>query len=228
VYFGSDLFCRFTNTRWALVADDQTFIFTLLPYVGNPTGYSGSTIDGQSGAGTLYVGADLGGNHIAAGGYRAATPNTTQLALYFDRVAFTTLHNPRTGLLVDTGGINAWFDVPIKTTGTPSTTHISTAGIGVLSYEPTGIGTVEMHQLRWLADGQAQPGLRGIRRENLLVRHYSNAIRRCLEGSLTTTDYTGENILDLTPLADGYCYYPLQANTGGRGSAIITDNPAYW
>ncbi|MDP2444156.1 hypothetical protein [Pseudomonas sp.] len=228
VYFGSDLLYWNANTRWVLLADEQTFIFTMLPFTGNASAITGTNIDSTGSAGTLYVGADLGGNHIAAGGYRAATPNTHQLTLYFDRVALTTLRNPKTGLLVDTGGIAAWLDGVINVASAPTTTHTNTPGISVLASDLTELPTLEMHQLRWLAAGQPQPGLRGMRRENLLIRHYANPIRRLLEGSLTTTDYTGDSILNLNPLSDGYCYLPLQAAVGGRGSAIITDNPAYW
>lgn len=227
VYFGTDLFYWFVHTRWVLLADDRTFIFMILPFTGTASTTTGTNIDNQSGNGTLYVGADLGGNHIAAGGYRGATPNSHQLGNYFDRLAFTTLRNPKTGLLVDTAGITAWFDGIISGTST-YTTHQGSGGVSVLTSDATELPTLELHQLRWLAAGQAQPGLRGMRRENLLVRHYANPIRRLLEGSMTTADYTGDSILNLTPLADGYCYLPIHATNGGRGSAIITDNPAYW
>lgn len=227
VYFGTDLFYWNTNTRWVLLADDRTFIFTMLPFISAATSITGTNIDNQNGNGTLYVGADLGGSHIAAGGYRAATPNTIQLTLYFDRLSFTTLRNPKTGLLVDTAGITAWFDGIINST-VVYTSPSGSSGINVMTSDATELPALELHQLRWLAAGQAQPGLRGMRRENLLVRHYANPIRRLLEGSLTTADYTGDSILNLTPLADGYCYVPIHANGNGRGSAIITDNPAYW
>ncbi|GAD62641.1 Uncharacterised protein [Aquipseudomonas alcaligenes] len=225
VLFGTDLFYWNTNTRWIMVADSRTFIFTIAAYTGAT---SGTGLDTASGVGTLYVGDDLGGNHIAAGGNRQSGINTPQLALYFDRIAFTTLRNPRTGLLVDTAGITAFLDGSYADAAVISN-HVSSSGISILNPGSiTDMLSLEMGQVRWSGGGAPQPGLRGIRRENLMSRYYSNLVRRQLEGASTTVDYTSENILNFTPLSDGYCYLPLMAQTGGRCALITTDNPAYW
>ena len=228
VYFGSDVFYWNGNTRWVMLADERTFVFMQAPFTSTASGVSGTQIDALNGNGTLYVGDDLGGNHIAVGGNRIATPNTTQPALYFDRLAFTTLRNPVSGLLVDTAGINALLESAYESSAA-YTTHTTNSQIAYLSNSPISVMTsIEMGLVRWVAAGQPQPGLRGVRRDHLMARNYSNLTRRQIEGALTSSDYTGDTILNLAPLVDGSLYLPLIAHTGGRGAFIVTDNPAYW
>lgn len=228
VYFGSDVFYWSANTRWAMLADERTFIFMQAPFTSVASNVTGASIDNSSGNGTLYVGDDLGGNHIAVGGNRAATPPTSQLSLYFDRLAFTTLRNPVSGLLVDTAGINALLESSYESNNV-YTTHITNGQITYLATSPiTVMSSIEMGLVRWVAAGQPQPGLRGIRRDHLMARNYSNLTRRQIEGALTSSDYTGDTILNPTPLVEGSLYLPLIAHVGGRGAYIVTDNPAYW
>lgn len=228
VYFGSDVFYWSANTRWVMLADERTFIFMQAPFTSTASNVSGTQIDTTSGNGTLYVGDDLGGNHIAVGGNRAATPPTSQLSLYFDRLAFTTLRNPVSGLLVDTTAINALLESSYDSSGA-YTSHVSSTMLTYLATSPiTVMPSIEMGLVRWVAAGQPQPGLRGIRRDHLMSRNYSNLTRRQIEGALTTSDYTWDTILNLTPLVEGSLYLPLIAHTGGRGAFIVTDNPAYW
>ncbi|WP_278958494.1 hypothetical protein [Aquipseudomonas alcaligenes] len=228
VYFGSDVFYWNGNTRWVMLADERTFIFMQAPFISSASSVSGTQIDTTSGNGTLYVGDDLGGNHIAVGGFRGATPNATQLSLYFDRLAFTTLRNPVSGLLVDTAGINALFESAYESSAA-YTTHSTVSMLTYLANSPISVMTsIEMGLARWVAAGQPQPGLRGIRRDHLMARNYSNLTRRQIEGALTSSDYTGGTILNLTPLVEGNLYLPLLAHVGGRGAFIVTDNPVYW
>lgn len=228
VYFGSDAFYWSANTRWVMLADDRTFIFMQAPFSGTASSVSGTQIDTQSGNGTLYVGDDLGGNHIAVGGVRSATVNNSQPVLYFDRLAFTTLRNPVSGLLVDTAGISALFESAYESS-LVYTTHTSNGMLTYLANSPISVmPSIEMGLVRWVAAGQPQPGLRGIRRDHLMARNYSNLTRRQIEGALTSSDYTGDTILNLTPLVEGSLYLPLLANVGGRGAFIVTDNPVCW
>lgn len=228
VYFGSDVFYWGANTRWVMLADERTFIFMQAPFTGTASSVSGTQIDAQNGNGTLYVGDDLGGNHIAVGGFRGATPNSTQLSLYFDRLAFTTLRNPVSGLLVDTTGISALLESAYDSSAV-YTIHTTVSMLTYLATSPiTVMPSIEMGLVRWVAAGQPQPGLRGIRRDHLMARNYSNLTRRQIEGALTSSDYTGDTILNLTPLVEGNVYLPLLAHIGGRGAFIVTDNPVYW
>lgn len=228
VYFGSDVFYWGANSRWVMLADERTFIFMQAPFTSTASSVSGTQIDTQNGNGTLYVGDDLGGNHIAVGGVRGATPISTQLSLYFDRLAFTTLRNPVSGLLVDTTGISALLESAYES-GAVYTTHSTVSMLTYLATSPiTVMPSIEMGLVRWVAAGQPQPGLRGIRRDHLMARNYSNLTRRQIEGALTSSDYTGDTILNLTPLVEGNLYLPLLAHIGGRGAFIVTDNPVYW
>jgi hypothetical protein len=227
VHFGSDLFYWYSHSRWVMLADERTFIFMQAPFASTASSVSGVNIDSQNGNGTLYVGDDLGGNHIAVGGFRATAP-VTQPMLYFDRLAFTTLRNPVSGLLVDTTGISALLESAYESNFV-YTTHISNGMLTYLANSPISVmPSIEMGLVRWVAAGQPQPGLRGIRRDHLMARNYSNLTRRQIEGALTSSDYTGDTILNLTPLVEGSLYLPLIAHVGGRGAFIVTDNPAYW
>ncbi|TXI34779.1 MAG: hypothetical protein E6Q69_03260 [Aquipseudomonas alcaligenes] len=228
VYFGSDAFYWNANTRWVMLADDRTFIFIQAPIYATASSVSGTQIDNQGGIGTLYVGDDLGGNHIAVGGFRGTTPNSAQLNLYFDRLAFTTLRNPVSGLLVDTTGINALLESAYESAFV-YTSHTTNGQLTYLANSPISVmPSIEMGLVRWVAAGQPQPGLRGIRRDHLMARNYSNLTRRQIEGALTGSDYTGDTILNLTPLVEGSLYLPLLAHVGGRGAFIVTDNPVCW
>lgn len=227
IFFGSDLFYWSVNARWMLMADDRTFIFSMLSYTSTASSITGASIDTQNANGTLYVGDDLGGNHIAVGGYLSTTP-TAQPNIYFDRLAITTLKNPKTGLLVDTSPIVAFCEAALGMVG-PNATQTTASGLSVLTTNSiVSLAQLEMGLVRWTADGDAQPGLRGIRRETLMARNYANLTRRMLEGDLTDSDYNVGTILDFLPLDDGYCYLPLMAHVGSRCALIITDNPAYW
>lgn len=227
VWFGNDVFYWTASARWTLLADDRTFIFTMMPFYYTIT--DASQIDTATGLGTLYVGDDLAGNHVAAGGEKTDTLTIPQISPYFDRLAFTTLKNPNSGLLVDTSTISAFLEGSCSD-GVYSTHAANTA----LSQQTpaqisiTSMDSLEMGQVRWVAAGVPQPGLRGIRKEALLSRCYANLARRLLEGSLTTVDYTSATIHDLKPLSDGYCYLPLMANRGGRIAMIVTDNEDFW
>lgn len=228
VYFGSDAFYWNANTRWVMLADDRTFIFIQAPIAATASSVSGTQIDNQGSIGTLYVGDDLGGNHIAVGGFRGTTPNSAQLNLYFDRLAFTTLRNPVSGLLVDTTGISAFLESSYESAAVYNT-HTGVTQLSYLANSPISVmPSIEMGLVRWVAAGQPQPGLRGIRRDHLMARNYSNLTRRQIEGALTGSDYTGDTILNLTPLVEGSLYLPLLAHVGGRGAFIVTDNPVCW
>lgn len=228
VWFGNDMFYWTTHARWTLLADDRTFIFIMMPYYYLITDVS--QIDTATGLGTLYVGDDLAGNHVAAGGEREALPTSTQITPYFDRLAFTTLKNPNSGLLVDTSPISAFLEGAsgdwVNTTQSSGSTGLSQSTPAHISI--TSMDSLEMGQVRWVAAGVPQAGLRGIRREALLSRCYANLARRLLEGSLTTVNYTSATIHDLKPLSDGYCYLPLMANRYGRVALIVTDNEDFW
>lgn len=227
VYFGTDLFYWTAGSRWSLVADNSTFIFIMLPFTSaNPATIPWNSLDAISGAGTLYVGDDLAGNHVSAGGVKTST-HLNQATLYFDRYAFTTLRNPKTGLLVDSEGIDAALNGVMNATNF-FVGHQGNAGVTDATAEKVDVPTLELSRIRWIANLQFQAGLRGMRREHMLTRLYSGGIRRSLEGPLTTVNYTGDTILDIKRLDDGYCYMPIQANLTGRGSAIATDNPEYW
>jgi hypothetical protein len=224
-WFGTDLFSwSATGTRWTVVADARTAIFTIQGYTSAASGVTGAGIEAGP-VGTLYLGADLGGNLIAAGG-QAIAVSGTQPSLYFQAPEITTLRNPRTGLLVDAAGIpnTTLAGAASRTQGSDTVSESLQAGVNLATI--VAIPALEMSQVRWVADGQAQAGLRGIRKDILLTRISAPQLRNSLEGN--TTSYTGDTIHNLAPLADGYHYLPLLAAVGGRSSLIITDNPDYW
>src|SRR5690606_12092928 len=88
--------------------DDRTFIFTMMAYTSLISAVA--SLDTAAGLGTLYVGDDLAGHHVSAGGEKAALPSSPQPQAYFDRLALTTLKNPNSGLLVDTSPIAAFLE----------------------------------------------------------------------------------------------------------------------
>lgn len=221
-YWGSRYFYWYAiSTKWLVIADSKTFIFVSIGSSNNSiTGYSGMDLDNNANVGpsTLYVGDDLAGNFVAAGGIISSTVPTQHISMQFTEATFTTLYNPKTGLLVDTGGVVATLE------------SIAPAASGSLARTVnTDLPVLELAQVRWVCDGQAQAGLRGVRLEQLLKRCWSYVIKNSLAGtSLPAASINLGNILTPTILPDGYSYVPLLALNSSRQGALITDSPSYW
>ena len=88
------------RSSWYVVADDRTFI---IHASGNQTNYTGSNNTDRL---CLYVGEDSEGNMIALGGQQSTTASPD--SGFSATRGFTTLRNPETGLLVDSGAIETY------------------------------------------------------------------------------------------------------------------------
>lgn len=203
------------TTKWMIVADSRTFVLvTVSGSTPTATAASGANFDTSyspaPGSSTLYVGDDLGGNFIAAGGRIDAGYTTHQL---FSDATLTTLYNPVTGLLVDTGGVAARLE------GMAGPLTFSSA-------VKVGIPSLELGLVRWVCAGVVQPGLRGIRRDSVLDRLNTFAAKNSIEGTSLVHNYS--NILTPAVLSDGYIYQPIMAYESGRRQALATNNPGFW
>ena len=214
-YFG-----YYTSTSfWAVLADENSFyLCTFGPSTStltssNITNFSmdANARDGQ----TLYVGDDSRGNFIAAGGL-LGTPGNGNIpsTATFDHAAITTLHNPHTGLLIDTGGA-------------PDNTSVlglyQSAARGGL--QPYPRDWFSLNPIEWVCGNKVAGALRGgfIDLPSTHVRAFA-AIQAWFGGGETVT---GEGWLTPVELADGYSYMLAPSNYTGK-LAIITDNPALW
>lgn len=205
------------TTRWSVVADGATFIFSSVAINGSTAAnYVGTALD--SGVNTdpacLYVGDDSNGEFIAVGGY-SSIPAQYQADSYFRGTDLTVLRNPVTGLLVDTGGVSA-----------------EVVGVRVATLGGFTLNTIwdkprfNLCPATWTCAGKEQGYLRGIGLDPAVYAHYSTAVKNMLDG--TNVVHNVQQILVPTTLPDGYKYFPLLANHGQRKSAIITDNPEFW
>lgn len=222
-YWGSQYLYSYSTTQWRLIADSRTFVLVCLaPSNNSVTTYSGIQLDANAnaGPGTLYIGDDLAGNFLAAGGVvQASVPGNFNGNITFNRDPFTTLSNPKTGLLIDTGGVAANLEGM----------SIAISGVGLTLDENFDVPALELAQVRWVCDRQAQAGLRGVRSDPLLKRLYSYSVKNILAGtSLPAASINLGNILTMAVLPDGHSYMPLLALNAGRQSAIVTDNPSCW
>ncbi|MGN0924748.1 hypothetical protein [Ectopseudomonas mendocina] len=212
-YFG-----YFTQTSlWTVLADENSFY--LCGYGATTSGINSSNIinvgmDGAREPNSLYVGDDNRGNFIAVGGILWAGSSNNNPATAFDHATITTLRNPHTGLLIDTGGA-------------PDVTQVlglyqgSTRG----GQTPYSRDQFSLNPIEWVCGSKVAGALRGgfIDLPSTHVRAFA-AIQAWFGGMSTVTcvDY-------LTPvqLADGHRYMLAPTYISGK-LAIITDNPALW
>lgn len=212
-YFG-----YYTNTsHWTVLADENSFYLCGFGGTGSSATSSNITNGGMDlnrDPNTLYVGDDNQGNFIAVGGALWAGASNAMPSSAFDHAAITTLHNPHTGLLIDTGG---------------APTYTQVVGLYQRSNRqdqtPYPRDQFSLNPIEWVCGNKVAGALRGgfIDLVSMDVRSFA-AIRAWFGGPSTVTcvEY-------LTPvqLADGYSYMLAPSYVSGK-LAIITDNPALW
>lgn len=207
------------TSQWAVLADGKSFY--LCSFGSSQSSVSSANIingnlDSNSRDGnTLYVGDDSVGSFIAAGGLLGAVASGALAnAASFDHAAITTLRNPHTGLLIDTGGAPA-------STNVLGLFHSSNR----VELQPYPRDQFSLNPIEWVCGNKVAGALRGgfIDLPSVHVRAVA-AIQAWFGGSETVTCVDW-----LTPvqLADGYRYMLAPSNYTGK-LAIITDNPALW
>lgn len=213
-YFG-----YYTNTSiWTVLADENSFYLCTFGSSINAltsTNITNANMDSNRQEGqTLYVGDDSRGNFIAAGGMLGTPANATvPSAATFDHAAITTLRNPHTGLLIDTGGA--------PNTGVLGLFQSSNRG----GLQPYPRDQFSLNPIEWVCGNKVAGALRGgfIDIPSVHVRAVA-AIQAWFGGGETVT---GLDWLTPVELEDGYRYMLAPSNYTGK-LAIITDNPALW
>lgn len=212
-YFG-----YYTQTSyWTVLADENTFYLCVYGSANSsPTNSSviNASLDTNRDPNTLYVGDDNKGNFIAVGGVLSVGASGAIASTAFDHATITTLRNPHTGLLIDTGGA-------------PDVTqviglYLSTTRSGQTPYPRDQFS---LNPIEWVCGNKVAGALRGgfVDLVSTHVRAFA-AIQAWFDGPSTVTC-----VAYLTPvqLADGYSYMLAPSYIAGKLS-IITDNPALW
>lgn len=217
-YHYTNIWATTTQLGWVMVADENTFNLQLTGTFYLGTGYYDAHLDTDANCGATFIhcGLDSAGNLIAAGGSNTAPSAgaNTQYS-YFKDIEFTTLRNPSTGLLVDTGGINA----RVQALRLASAVYYST----VFSQ-----GELELSRVRWQANGAAAGYLRGVAIEPSMISGYAYQFKNLITGLTGSVSQAG--VVSKTLSLDGYFYNPVVASRGSAASALalFTSNPALW
>lgn len=211
---GLTYFAYTTDTSsWYMAADEKTFIFSWVSSHSNtvmtdsiPTNYPY----------TIYVGEDTEGNFIAVGGQQTNTTKASAVCYFSSGCGFTSLRDPSTGLLVDTGAIS------FKIAG------ISSPATAIL---PNDIDTaislfsrLTLGRASWYVPNYYCGQFRGI-----VVSPELFVLRR---GDSASIALSGEGMrlrqaARIFDLGDGYNYF-LRAGAVYNSMFLVTDNPGYW
>lgn len=194
------------STSWVVIADNRSFIF-------NGGGYTSELSLGSTTIATammpFYVGEDSFGNFIAVGGQNAASGTPTG---GFYNGGFTTLRNPVSGLLVDTGSLS------VITPGLSLDGGVTTeTSVFVLSEAPVCPA--------WWGSGSTLAGkLRGVAQTPALSLAFPSPAARCLGfvGNLTTRNFN-----TALPLDGPYAYF-MACKARQSAAFMITNNPEFW
>lgn len=199
-------------TTWCCVADGKTFVLSIAGTSLNPAVALGGNLGNKYQMEihysrlTLYAGEDSLGNFVVCGGQN--TTGTTPYN-YFNEVGFTSLFDPATGLLVDSGLLA--IEAP--------TTHT----LGYADERTTPLINVDLGSVPWLSGGYCA-WLRGLASPFALSRKSPNAMAKSLgnAGELYPVALS-------TPmgLGDGYAYF-IPACSFHCSGFLITDNPGFW
>lgn len=201
----------YSNTgtcSWAMVADEKTFVLNFSDGAGQTFAV---TLAGSIGGGScplLYVGEDSGGNFIAVGGLNSAVSNTNP-DNYFSATGFTSLRNPSTGLLVDSGSLAVQANVrDIQAS--------ITLGIS--------IPNVWLSRVFWVGGGVYGGSLRGVAEPAGISAFYHASAAAAMGFSGTYNSRTAH-----TPIALGDAYtYILTAKFTASSLLLLTDRPEFW
>lgn len=217
-YCGSTYQFQYANTAlWTMLADDRSFWFMhhCNPY-GNFTNVNvqDSSLATGSWNNCFYVGDDSQGSFIAVGGQLTSAVNAIT-APYFDHQAITTLRNPHTGLLIDTGGAPA-------TTQVVSLFSISVSTGATVFYKDV----MNMCPIEWACASKYAGNLRGGFLDVMSGHSRGDIIYRALIQDVSPVRAT--HIMTPSLMADGYSYLVPMSQTNQGRRCVISDNPDLW
>lgn len=196
------------SSSWAMVADERTFVISIMGETGNievtTVGFRGFT---------LYAGEDTGGNFLSIGGLNSLQTSVNGAVGYFSsRRGFTVLKNPATGVLVGSGALEVLAPLVFRDNSSLQFTPIAKMSEARLAEIVWVGGSVEAGALRGLASAV----------DLLLAASVS-------QGAQWLGRSTPLNIRDLNTsidLGEGHQYFPGCANDASF--FLLTNNPAFW
>ena len=195
-----------TTSSWVLVADEKSFVLNMVGYANS----SALTVDTYSLI--LYAGEDSAGGLISIGGVNS--PSDTNPIPYFDGGnGFTSLRNPATGLLVDSGSL-----LGVRTPGL-DTLNRSTAS-SAISLLPE----ISLCPAYWSTSGTVSGRLRGIALSPLLLKTWDNHAARSLGAAADLTARTMNTSLDL---GGGNSYF-ITVKANNSSFFLMTDAERFW
>ncbi|WP_312374271.1 hypothetical protein [Stutzerimonas nitrititolerans] len=203
------------SSSWAVVADEKTFVLSQTSALSpTPTSLATTATLAYVGA-TLYVGEDTQGHFISVGGQNTAS-NTYSAALgKFSGLGFTSLVDPSTGLLVDSGGLSVH---------TPQfRDDNSYLALNSVVYPLAG---ATLAKAFWVG-GEVYAGeLRGVAVVSELpnTTNTSHAARSLGYPEVMNTR-TGSTPLDL---GDEHFYFCRMGQLNACPFFLLTDNPEFW
>jgi hypothetical protein len=222
-WWGVNHFCSFSaSTRLLILADANTAIFMFCgTNSSDPNAYLNANFDSTAGnntrgISTLYLGDDLQGTFMAAGGSVGASPPSDFRSASLRPDVLTVLTNPQTGANVDTGGITASI----------AAVRTNTSVVVITDTATLSIDELELGKAHWLAGTQVQKGLRGFAKVSAWSWTYSYAIKRALAGISGSIGVA--EMYTPTYLGDGHFYQPLTGDLTDRCALLITSNPGFW
>lgn len=202
------------TSSWYMVADEKTFIFS---WVANSSVTSMTSSLSTNYPYTIYVGEDTEGNFIAVGGQQTNTTSNGSPICYFGSgCGLTSLRNPSTGLLVDTGSIS--FRIAgIATTAVSSMPNDTDTSISLFSRLTLG-------RASWYVPNHYCGQFRGVAvSPELFVLRFGEYASSALSGLGMNTREAAR----LFDLGDGHSYF-LRSGTFMNSMFLVTDNPEYW
>lgn len=202
------------TSSWYMVADERTFIFS---WVANSGVVSMTNAVSSNYPYTIYVGEDTSGNFMVVGGERTNSTASGFPTCYFGSgCGLTSLRNPSTGLLVDTGSIS--FKIHgVSTPASASAPVDNDTSISLFSRLTLG-------RAGWYVPNYFCGQFRGIAiSPELFVLRYGDAASSALSG-LGMNTREAARVFDL---GDGYNYF-LRVGAFYNSMFLVTDNPGYW
>lgn len=189
---------------WHLVADAKTFILNMTGY---PSNAPQSGVDVTSYSPVIYVGEDSAGNFISVGGINSGTNGAPVAA--FNGKGMTSLRDPGTGLLVDSGSL------VVKLPGF----EVSLSDTSVVP-----LPEITLSKAVWFGSGVFAGRLRGICLSTLLHSMWPHYIVQSLGNSAGLTTRNANTPLNLN---DPHIYFPT-AKHYQSVFFLTTTNPAFW
>jgi hypothetical protein len=197
------------SSAWMVVADERTFCINA---VTNNT--AGPWVPDAAAAGMLnvlfYAGEDSSGNFIAVGGTSMTSATLSNQRNRFSVAGFTSLRDPSTGLLVDTGELSAHAHGLIDA---------GRVGSPVLL-----VPSVDLLRVYWHGAGAFSGYLRGIVVPGMLSRYLPGVVASTLGFVGPFNSRTANTALDL---GDGFRYF-VPVYFPESTMVLMTNNPEFW